>query len=138
METTDDHSYEEHAAAFQCLEIARLNEVLKEHGITDPQQRQAICSAFAFSSGNFLDQGWFQSEGRQLYPTLCFAERPCTPEVGLGAIERLHLPSSNFSFHEYAGGNSYWYFKENGESTESIPTGVAGQPAQASAPADGK
>ena len=40
VQRTDD--YEEMAATWQCLEIARLNEVLKASGLSDKQLRQTI------------------------------------------------------------------------------------------------
>ncbi|MCW3061407.1 MAG: hypothetical protein JWQ02_3228, partial [Capsulimonas sp.] len=112
--------YEEMAAAFQCLEIARLNETLKEHGINDKSLRQAICKSYFFESGGFLDSGWFKSSGKTLFPEVCFAERSVDPERGLGEIQTLNVPSDYFSYHEYAGGDIHWYFDEHEEDAGDI------------------
>lgn len=71
---TDD-AYEEMAATYQCLEIARLNQVLKRHGITDSAQRRKICADYFYDSGSFLDACWFKAEGKTVYPELCYSER---------------------------------------------------------------
>ena len=67
--------YEEMAATFQCLQIKILNEVLKRHGIDEAKQRQEICGDYIFAVGEFLDQHWFENEGRRLHPLLCFSEK---------------------------------------------------------------
>ena len=43
MEIVKSDSYEEMAMAYQCLEIDRLNQVLKQQGIADVETRKAIC-----------------------------------------------------------------------------------------------
>jgi len=71
-------SFEEMAATYQVIEIARLNAVLKEHNLSDEVRRE-ICTAYFFDSGVFLDCGWLNVSGKQVWPTLCFAERPLDP-----------------------------------------------------------
>ena len=122
MRIVKSDEYEEMAAVYQCLEIARLNEVLKSHGIVDAEARQVICKEYFFDSGNFLDAGWFKSGGKTLWPELGFAERPLDPEEGLGEIKKLHL-AEDFSFHEYAGGDIEWYFVEHNEDASEIEAG---------------
>jgi hypothetical protein len=117
-----DDSYEEMAATYQVIEIARLNEVLKRHKIPDEVRRE-ICTDYFFENGVFLDSGWFKVSGNQVFPTLCFAERPVDPEEGLGEIAKLHIPSQFFSFHEYAHGDINLYFEDDAESIGNIEHG---------------
>lgn len=117
-----DDSYEEMAATYQVIEIARLNEVLKRHNVSD-QSRREICTDYFFESGVFIDSGWFKVSGNQVFPTRCFAERPVDPKEGLGEIAKLHIPSQFFSFHEYAHGDIDSYFEADAESIESIEHG---------------
>jgi hypothetical protein len=117
-----DDSYEEMAATYQVIEIARLNEVLKKHNVPDDVRRE-ICTDYFFDSGVFLDSGWIKVEGKQVWPKMCFAERPLDPEEGLGDITKLYAPSEYFSFHEYAHGDIDSYFQENAESIEDIEHG---------------
>ena len=114
MNINKSDEYEQTAAVYQCLEIARLNEILKEQGIESTEARQAICKKYFFSSGSFLDSGWFKSEGKTFWPEMGFAERELDAVEGLGEIETLHL-ADYFSYHEYAGGDIYWYFTEHNE-----------------------
>lgn len=122
MEIVKSDEFDEMAATYQCLEIARLNEVLKRHGIADAQTREAICKDYIFDSSHFLDAGWFKSGDRTLWPELCFAERPLDPQEGLGDIQTLHM-AEYFSFHEYAHGDTYWYFQEHHEDASEIEIG---------------
>ena len=124
METINSSDYEEMASSYQCVEIDRLNVVLKENGISDVEVRKSICEHYFFQSGVFLDSGWIVSEGKKVWPELCFAERPLDPNKGLGEIEKLHVPSDHFSFHEYAHGDLDLYFEDNGEDMSEIEQGV--------------
>ncbi len=120
MEIIKEDAYEEMAATYQCLEIARLNEVLKQNGIEDVKLREKICGDFTFNSGNFIDSGYFISEGKKVYPEVCFSERVYDEDEEPGEIEKLNVPSDYFAFHEYAFGNISWYFEENSESVSDI------------------
>jgi hypothetical protein len=115
-------AYEEMAATYQMIEIGRLNEVLKKHYIPDDVRRE-VCTDYFFDSGNFLDCGWIKVSGRQIWPSLCFAEKPLDPNEGLGDMTKLYAPSQFFSFHEYAHGDIDNYFDENGESLQGIEHG---------------
>ena len=117
-----DDIFEEMAATYQVIEIARLNEVLKSHKIPK-RVRRKICEDYFFDNGVFLDCGWLKVDGKQVWPTLCFAERPLHPTEGLGDITKLYAPSQFFSFHEYASGDIVSYYDELGESTDSIEHG---------------
>jgi hypothetical protein len=117
-----DDCYEEMAATYQVIEIARLNEVLKTHNLP-ADLRRAICEDYFFDSGVFLDCGWLKVSGMQVWPALCFAERPLDAKEGLGDITKLYAPSLFFSFHEYAHGDIDNYFDESNESVEDIEHG---------------
>jgi hypothetical protein len=119
MEVKEDDSYEEMAIAYQCLEIARLNEVLKDKGIQDDNLRREICQNFFIGSGIFLDQGHFVTNGKKVYPEVLFSER----QEAVG-IEVLYMPANLFSFDEYAFGNIYWYFDEADQSIDEIEHGT--------------
>jgi len=123
MEIIKEDTYEEMAATYQCLEIARLNEVLKRHGITDVALRQQICSDYISDTGYFLDACWFKSGGKKLYPDLCFAERSAGERGHRGEIEKLHVRSDMFDFHDYAFGDIDWYFEEHNEDASEVETG---------------
>ena len=117
-----DDVYEEMAATYQVIEIGRLNEVLKKHNIP-AEVRREICTDYFFDSGVFLDSGWLKVSGKQVWPSLCFAEKPLDPNEGLGDATKLFAPSQFFSFHEFAHGDIDNYFDENGESVENIEHG---------------
>jgi hypothetical protein len=123
MEIINKSSYEELAATYQCLEIARLNEVLKKNGIDGKELREKICGEFIFNSGNFIDSGFFVAEGIKVHPEICFSERSFNEDEGLGEIEKLHIASDYFAFHEYAFGDIGWYFEEHNESVDEIECG---------------
>jgi hypothetical protein len=117
-----DDAYEEMASSYQLVEIARLNEVLRRHKVPD-RARRKICAAYFFEAGVFLDSGWLKAEGKQVFPTLCFAERPVDPEEGLGGITKLHAPSEFFAFHEYVTGGIVACFDEGAEAIDEIERG---------------
>ena len=112
-------SYEEMASAYQVLQVAHLDAVLKRYKVP-ARTRRRICAAYTFESGAFLDSGWLKAAGKRVFPTLCFAERPVDPDEGLGGITRLRVPSPFFAFHEYAGGAVDAYFAAPAEAVENI------------------
>ena len=124
MNIITEDEYEAMATTYQCLEIARLNEVLKQHGIDDAGLRRQICTQFMFDSGEFLDTGWFVTGSKRVYPELCFAERAYDEDEGPGEIETLHANPDTFSFHEYAAGDVGWYFDEQNEDVSEIEADV--------------
>ena len=125
MEIINSDDYEDMATVYQCIEIDRLNQVLKQHGIADVEVRKAICSSYFFQSSDFVDMGCFQVGGKTLWPEITFAERALDPKAGLGEIEKLHLCSDYFAFHEYAHGDIYSYFDEHHEDLSKIETEAA-------------
>jgi hypothetical protein len=115
-------SYEEMAATYQLLGIACLNEILAKHGV-QKEIRRKICVEHAYQSSNFLDAGWLKVSGRQVWPTLCFAEKRVDPEEGLGDPTKLYAPGG-FQLHEYANSGVVEYFDEFGESVENLDFGA--------------
>jgi len=108
-------------ATFQTLEVARLNNALKESGISDAVTRRAICETYFFNSGYFLDACWFTEQDRRFRPGLYFAE------IGADGKESgpvfLPDPSVGTMFHEYAHGAAAWLFDNHGEDATEIETG---------------
>jgi len=127
MRPIRDDDYEEMAATFQCLQIKMLNEVLKRHGISEAKQRQEICGDYLFAVGEFLDQHWFESEGRRLHPLLCFSENFLNTDTDPADLGDVFLPSEMFSFHEYAFGNISYFFEDNDETIPDLQTGTVGE-----------
>jgi hypothetical protein len=123
--------YEDLGMAWQSLELQRLNEALKQHGVDDKAVREAICIAYGFDSDVFLDQGWLKHDGRYFLPRLCFVE--LTAEAVAGddendneededsEVQSLHLPSSEL--HDSLYSNADFYFNERNETPFDISTG---------------
>lgn len=114
--------YESFAAAFQCLEIEALSRVLADHGITDSAIRQKICGDFIAASAAMLDRGWIREDGAVVHPVLCFA-KGSAPLGAITAPASLLLPSQEFSFEEYVGGNLYHFFEEKRENLSDLERG---------------
>jgi hypothetical protein len=123
VETINSSDYEGMAASYQCVEIDRLNSVLKEKGIDDVELRKLICEQYFFHAGVFLDSGWLISDGKKVWPQLCFAEQSDHTAPGRGDIHKLHIPSDHFAFHEYVHGDSDVYFEDNNEDLSDIEHG---------------
>lgn len=136
MTISEDTDYDEMASMYQSLEIARLNEILKQHGITEYEQRKAICAAYFSASGEFFDRGWFRYPpwfgDRKFYPQLCFAEKRPRSEwqAGhIGELETLYVPREGFAFSDvdggdYTNGNLYWVFEDCNEDIHELEQGI--------------
>ena len=108
-------------ATLQTLEVARLNEALRESGINDLTLRRSICETYFFNSGYFLDSGWFTEEGRRFRPGIYFAE------IAADGRETGNVympdPSVGTMLHEYAHGAAAWLFDDHAEDASEIETG---------------
>lgn len=108
-------------ATLQTLEVARLNEALRESGINDLTLRRSICETYFSNSGYFLDSGWFTEEGRRFRPCIYFAE------IGADGRETGNVympdPSVGTMLHEYAHGAAAWLFDDHAEDVSEIETG---------------
>lgn len=75
MKTVEDGNFhDELRAVYQSLDVARLNETLKKHGVADAATRQKICADYLFDAGYFLDAGWLAHNGRRFKPGVYFSE----------------------------------------------------------------
>ena len=127
MQPTRDHAYEEMAATLQCIQIKMLNDVLRQHGIIKTELREKICGDFTFALGDFIDRNWFETEGRRLFPLICFTETFLDSDTDPANLGNVYLPSTMFSFHEYAFGNISYFFEEHGENIPDLDTGRVGE-----------
>lgn len=108
-------------ASYQTLELARLNQVLASNGISDVSVRRAICEDYFFDSGQFLDMGWFEQDGRFFHPVVCFEE---INKDNKSRNETL-VPAPEFgtAFHEYAHGAAAWLYDDHDEDASEIQVG---------------
>lgn len=124
---TDSHTtdfIDEAAMTFMALTIDRLNRVLSENGVSDPEKRQEICGSFLFEFAYRHDAGWQSEHDEKLFPIVCFAERAEPGEdSNLGAINTIHIPTEASSWHEYAYGVTSQYFEDDNESVPNVKTG---------------
>jgi len=121
----NEDQYEEIEAQYQCLEIDRLNNILKSSGIEDAATRRRICSSYLYLSGKFLHSGWFKVGETTIWPELCYSERQFDIEIQQGEIERLYLNSGRIPFYQGTGGAIEWYFNQEGESIRETISGEA-------------
>jgi hypothetical protein len=108
-------------ATYQTLEVARLNDALKECGIADAELRRQVCETYFFNSGYFLDGCRFADAGGRFRPGICFAELNELNQP----TERVYLPDPAIGtmFHEYAHGAAAWLFDDHGEDASEIDVG---------------
>jgi hypothetical protein len=107
-------------ATYQTLEVARLNDALKACGVGDRNVRRAVCEAYFFGSGYFLDSCWFAEANRRFRVGVYFAELKGN---GLTGTVYMPDPAVGTMFHEYAHGAAAWLFDDHGESAEEIEVG---------------
>jgi hypothetical protein len=74
MELIEGELHDPLSATYQTLELARLNDVLTECGVIDPQLRRRICETYFFHSGYFLDSDWFAHDGGRFRPGMHFVK----------------------------------------------------------------
>lgn len=115
----DDHDVL--TATFQSLEVARLNHILKECGLADRDLRRSICEAYFFSSGYFMDSGWFEERERRVRPNVYFE----SIDAGNQTSQQVFLPNPEVGtmWHEYAHGAVAWLFDDKNEDASEIITG---------------
>jgi hypothetical protein len=111
------------SATYQTLEVARLNDALRECGVLDVKVRRAVCETYFFNSGYFLDGCWFAEAGKRLRAGVYFAELDRT-NAPTGTIY-LPDPAIGTMFHEYAHGAAAWLFDEHNERADEIEVGDA-------------
>lgn len=91
-------------AYFQTVDVQHLNSALVESGVTDLQLRKKILESYFFTSGEFLDAGWFEAEGKKYSPIVCFRE--VSPDLKRGDTMVCPHPDWGTIFHEMAGGTA--------------------------------
>jgi hypothetical protein len=124
------------AAIYQSIEIARLNDVLKQHGIEDWHVRHAICKDYFDGSGRFLDEGWFRYAlwygERQFVPRLTFAEKqqPSEHKSESEPVTYTAEEDETYFSNEYSdastAGSLYWYFHNCDEELADVERGFDG------------
>lgn len=119
-----DDVYEEMGSSYQCLQVATLDEVLRENGVGDASVRQKICESYLFSMGIFHDQGWFKAsaDGERVYPLLCFSTHFLNLDTPIGDLGLVYAPSESFSYQEYALANASLLF--DGDPKAQVETGI--------------
>jgi hypothetical protein len=108
-------------ATYQTLEVARLNDALKECGVSDSSVRRAVCETYFFNSGYFLDSCWF-GEGRARFRVGVYFAELNTSNAPTGTVY-LPDPAVGTMFHEYAHGAAAWLFDDHNESAAEIEVG---------------
>lgn len=99
----------------QVVEIARLNEVLKEHGIADTGIRKSICCGFFFSQAVFYDQGSLTHNGRQYRPEIGLSEGVWNERQELVSRERVLVLTCDADLHDHTLGLADWFFDQCNE-----------------------
>jgi len=123
MNIIQGDSHESLTATYQALELARLNDTLKQCGVADVALRRKICETYFFQSGYFLDSCWFSDQGHHFRPGVYFSQLDASnKETGT-----VFLPEAQMGtmFHEYAHGNATWLYDEHAEDASEIKTGDA-------------
>ena len=121
MDVIEGDAHDPLVATYQTLELARLNEALKEGGILNPEIRRKVCETYFFNSGYFLDGCWFAEEGRRFRPGVYFAEIDDDDQPTGKVI--LPDPAVGTMFHEYAHGAAAWLFDDHNEDASEIEVG---------------
>ena len=121
MRIVEGEEHDPLCATYQTLEVARLNDALKECGVSDRNIRRAVCEAYFFNSGHFLDSCWFSESSRRFRVGIYFAELDASNTL-TGTVY-LPAPSVGTMFHEYAHGAAAWLFDDHAESVEEIEVG---------------
>ncbi|HZM89545.1 MAG TPA: hypothetical protein VFF31_23695 [Blastocatellia bacterium] len=108
-------------ATYQTLELARLNQTLKESGVADIAVRREICERYFFDSGYFIDSCWLSEQGRRFQPGIYFTE----VEADERSSGTIFLPDSAVGtiLHEYAHDAAAWLFDDHDEDPSEIEVG---------------
>ncbi len=98
-----DDEYEKFAIAYQCVLIEMMQRALRRSKL-EPDQVERAINQFMFELGNFHDDGWLKSDGKRIYPLLCFTKDFLNVDTAIQAIGTINAPSAGYAFHEHAMG----------------------------------
>lgn len=113
-------NYEDFATAHHCTTVHNLNEALKQHGVDDSDQRQAICKTFIFGACNVFDQYGYKVEDGSIFPILGFADKSVEMVDEPDELNSVVCAGDYFSHHEMAERYVYLYFEEYGEDADRL------------------
>jgi len=89
--------------SYLLAQVAELDAVLQQNGVSDVGLRENICAQFNMSLGQILDMGWIGAEGKRFHPLLMFSEKYLTdPDTPLAEVSPLEGPSREDEFHALA------------------------------------
>jgi hypothetical protein len=112
-------------AYFQAIDVARLNRVLTDSGIADEAVRRKVLENYFFEAGHFLDNGWFEVEGKRFAPGVYFEEISTAGE----RTGKCFLPDPKLGalFHDFAHGTVDVLLDPASGVSFNIPTGQVGE-----------
>jgi hypothetical protein len=113
--------YDALAQKFNTIALELMNEVLKEHGVSNKATREKICGSILFRVGDFIDSCWIEHDHLQYRPGLAFRDHQ-----GLDIpAERLLLPHPEdaIPIHEVAHLEAGAFFGQRKEDASDIKTG---------------
>ena len=90
--------YESAAIEFLRVMALELDLALKEAKVADVKTRRKVIDNFCFGMGNFLDQYWFEAEGKRYFPLVCFTDKHREDDPARAGLPEI------FAYHEYALG----------------------------------
>jgi hypothetical protein len=109
-------------ATFQTVEVARLNQIMKDCGIGDRDLRRQICEQYFFDAGYFIDECWLSEQGRKFRPGIYFTE--LADDSAETTVVLFPDSAIGTMLHEYAHGAAAWLFDDHDEDASEIPTGT--------------
>jgi hypothetical protein len=122
----DEEEYWRSCKEFVRVLIAELNRSLKDSGVWKTKRKQ-ICTKFAFSFSNYLDQQWMKVDGKTQYPFLCFTTSFLEIGVSLADISPIDCPHKSVELHAMVCDEVDWFFNEMKESKNAVVVGSVGE-----------
>jgi hypothetical protein len=124
----NDDEYFNLMNAYLLVQVAELDNTLKENGITDLAARRKICAEFGLSMGEILDSGWIAANGKRYYPLLMFAEKFLDgPETALSSLGEIEGPPKTDEFHPLAVDAAMVFFDELNGDCDKVEYGSVGE-----------
>ncbi len=108
----DDELQEQLAIIWHDSEIRRLDGILMDHGIEDPQKRREIVEAFFFSQAVQFDGcvvgGVVEHESVPYHPRLAFMAEAGSPPA-------LVMPTDKYDLHDYTYSSTTELYEAGGQ-----------------------